>query len=220
LALDVTLPDATERLDAVLAGNGLYLDVLINNAGFGFAGRFHEQDAGEIGRLIALNIEAVTRLMHHALPPMIARGRGGILNVASLGGFVPGPQQAAYYASKAYVLSLTEAVAHEARGLGVRISAVAPGPVETAFHRNMGAEPALYRSVLPSLSAERAANSAYAGFMLGRRVIVPGILAPLAAAALRLLPHTLSVPIVGQLLAVHAPGARTVAGPPDAAPPD
>ena len=106
---------------------------------------------------------------------MKARGAGGILNVASLGGYAPGPYQAAYYASKAYVLSLTEALAAEAAGSGVRICVVAPGPVETRFHAKMGGEGAFYRSFIRAQTPKAVAASAYRGFMLGRRVVVPGL---------------------------------------------
>lgn len=205
LSLDVTLTDAPERLDAALRAAGLYADVLVNNAGIGLAGAFAEQPAQDLERLVALNITAATRLMHHALPPMLARGRGGILNMASLGGLVPGPYQAAYYASKAYLVSLTEAVAHEARGRGVRIAAVAPGPVDTAFHRAMRAESAPYRTLIPALRAEAVAASAYRGYQLGRTVIVPGVLPSLAAVAVKLLPHAITVPLVGALLAIRRP---------------
>ncbi len=202
IPLDVTHAEAPDRLDAALCAAGLYGDVLVNNAGSGLAGVLADQRAQDLERLIALNIAAPTRLMNHLLPAMLARGRGGILNVASLGGLVPGPYQAAYYASKAYLVSLTEAVAHEARGRGVRIAAVAPGPVETTFHRAMGAEGALYRAILPAMRAEAVARSAYLGYRLGRTVIVPGVLPPLAALALKLLPHAVSVPLVGALLRV------------------
>jgi len=204
--LDVTRADAPDRLDAALRAAGLYADVLVNNAGSGLAGPFADQRAQDLERLMALNIAATTRLMHHALPAMLARGRGGILNVASLGGLVPGPYQAAYYASKAYLVSLTEAVAHEIRGRGVRITALAPGPVGTAFHREMRAEDALYRILLPAVRAETVARSAFFGYRIGRTVIVPGLLPSLAALALKLLPHTLSVPLVGALLSVSGTG--------------
>lgn len=202
LALDVTSPDAPHEIDAALQSSGLYADVLINNAGIGLAGPFSEQPLADLERLIALNMTAATRLMHHALPPMLARARGGILNVGSLGGMVPGPNQAAYYASKAYLISLTEAVAHETRGRGVRICVVAPGPVDTTFHRAMQAEGALYRSIVPAMSAEAVALSAYRGFTLGLSVIVPGVLPSLAGLAVKVLPHAISVPLVGALLAV------------------
>lgn len=202
LVLDVTLPDAPARIDAALATAELYADVLVNNAGMGLAGPFIEQPAEAIEQLVALNITAASRLMRHFLPSMLARARGGILNVGSLGGFVPGPHQAAYYASKAYLISLTEAVAFETRGRGVRLTVVAPGPVETGFHHAMRAEQALYRTAIPALSAEAVARSAHRGFKIGRRVIVPGLVPQAAALAVKLLPHAVTVPIVGALLGV------------------
>jgi uncharacterized protein len=200
LSLDITQPDAPSRLDEALQDAGLYMDVLVNNAGVGLSGAFAAQDPQEIERVITLNITAATRMMHHALPPMLQRATGGILNVGSLGGFVPGPNQAAYYASKAYLASLTEAVAYEVRGRGVRISVVAPGPVDTTFHRDMRAENALYRVIVPAISAEAAAGGAYRGFMLGLTVIVPGVLAPLAGLAVSILPHAITLPLVAALL--------------------
>jgi short-subunit dehydrogenase len=134
---------------------------------------------------------------------MRARRQGGILNVASLGGAVPGPYQAVYYASKAYILSLTEAIGAEIAGEGVRISVLAPGPVETGFHAAMDAETSLYRVLLPSLMPERAARAAHLGFRLGRRVIVPGLLNMGLYGAVRVLPHPISVPLIRILLALR-----------------
>ena len=150
--------------------------------------------------MIDLNVAALTRLMHHALPGMLARGRGGILNVASLGGLVPGPYQAAYYASKAYVISLTEAVGSEAAGQGVRLTALAPGPVDTGFHAAMGSEFSFYRQLILPLSPEGTANAAYRGYVLGCHLVVPGLINKVLALALRILPHTLLLPFVGWLL--------------------
>ena len=200
VVLDLTEHDLHRAIDSTLAVHGLYMDCLVNNAGIGLSGYFHEHDPGDLDKLVALNIAALSRLMRQALEPMRARGRGGILNVASLGGYAPGPYQAAYYASKAYVISLTQAVAYETRGEGVRIAVVAPGPVETSFHRAMGAEGALYRLIVPSSTPEGVARSAYRGFTLGRRVIVPGILATVSAYLLRIFPHPIGVPLVGTLL--------------------
>ena len=200
LALDVTSATAAETIDAALAEHGLYLDVLVNNAGMGLAGPFAEHDAAAVERLLDLNVKALTRLMHHALPAMRARARGGVLNVASLGGYAPGPYQALYYASKAYVISLSEAVAAEVSGEGVRVAVVAPGPVDTGFHAAMGAEDAFYRFVLPSVSPARVAGAAYRGFVLGQRVIIPGLMSKLNATGMRILPHPALVPLVGWLL--------------------
>lgn len=200
VALDVTDRGAFAHLSAALQAEGLYLDILINNAGLGLGGAFQDHTVEQIDGLIALNVAALTRLTRLALPDQLARGRGGIINVASMGGYIPGPYQAAYYASKAYVISLTEALASECAGLGVRIAVVAPGPVETTFHASMRAESAIYRSVIPAASPEQIAASVWWQYRLGRRVIVPGILNPIGAYALRVLPHVLSVPLMGMLL--------------------
>lgn len=200
IPLDVTDADAPQRIDAQLAASGFYLDTLINCAGVGLAGPFvdHTQDA--IEDLIRLNIEALTHLTRHALPPMLARGRGGILNVASLGGLVPGPNQAAYYASKAYVVSLTRAIATENAGRGVRLMALAPGPVNTGFHQAMGAELSFYRQLLLGLSPRHVAFEAYLAYMLGFRLFVPGITGKLLQVAVWIIPHALLLPIIGWLL--------------------
>ncbi|CAA2143765.1 SDR family oxidoreductase [Hyphomicrobium sp. ghe19] len=197
---DVSQSDALDKITAGLGEARLYLDVLVNNAGMGLAGPFLSHSQADLSRLIAINIETVTRLSRAVLPDMLARQRGGVLNVASLGADVPGPNQAAYYASKSYVVSLTEAIASEYSGQGVRISALLPGPVNTAFHEEMGAEQSLYRWVLPSMSADRVARSAYRGFMFGNRVIVPGISNIFFYLALKVLPHTVTVPLVYWLL--------------------
>jgi len=200
VALDVTERSAFAHLSKSLQAEGLYLDILINNAGIGLGGAFQDHTVDQIDGLISLNVAAVTRLTRLALPELVARGRGGIINVASMGGYVPGPYQAAYYASKAYVISLTEAVASECAGQGVRVAVVAPGPVETAFHASMQAESAIYRRVLPAATPEQIAASVWWQYRLGRRVIVPGLLNPFGAYALRVLPHVLSVPMMGWLL--------------------
>lgn len=200
IVCDVCEVNAYDVIATGLADRGLYLDVLVNNAGMGLAGPFVSHSSADLSRLIALNIEAVTRLTRAALPQMLARQRGGVLNVASLGAAVPGPNQAAYYASKSYVVSLTEALASEVAGQGVRVSALLPGPVDTAFHEKMGAQRSLYRFVLPAMSADAVARSAYRGFLFGNRVIVPGISNIFFFLALKFLPHVLTVPMVYWLL--------------------
>lgn len=198
--LDVTRDDTPQVLDQRLEQQGLYADVLINCAGIGLSGPFAGQSPESIEQLLNLNMTALTRLMRHVLPAMRARARGGVINVASLGGLTPGPYQAAYYASKAYVISLSEAVGYETRGSGVRLSVLAPGPVDTQFHPAMGTEHAFYRQLILSLSAEEAASYAYRGYVLGLRLIVPGFLNMFFAVALRIIPHTLMLPLVGWLL--------------------
>ena len=200
LAIDITHDGVAETIEAELDARGLYADILVNNAGIGLAGEFLSHDPRAITGLLDLNISAMTLLMRHFLPAMLERGRGGVLNIASLAGYAPGPYQAAYYASKAYVVSLSRAVAHEIRGQGVRVSVVVPGPVETRFHERMGAEASVYRSMVPAASAQSVARSAYRGFRLGLGVVYPGLLTPLLALIMRITPGVCLFPIIGLLL--------------------
>lgn len=200
LALDLAAADAVAAIDRKLAAMSAYADVVVNNAGIGMSGDFSEQDPAALEQLVALNVRALTSLTRHYLPGMKIRGRGGILNLASVGSYGPGPNQAAYYASKAYVLSLTEAIAHENAGQGVRICASAPGPVRTRFHAKMGAERALYRWISPPAPPELVGRFTYWGYLIGMRVVWPGAITPVAALAMRLLPHRILNIIVAILL--------------------
>lgn len=200
IAMDVTDADAPQRIDAHLAANGFYPETLVNCAGVGLSGPFVEHTEEAISYLLEVNSVALTRLTRHFLPGLLARGKGGIINVASLGGLVPGPNQAAYYASKAYVVSLTRAIATENAGRGVRLMALAPGPVNTGFHRAMGAELSFYRQLMLALSAEQTARAAYRGYVLGCHLLVPGVTGKLLQIALWIIPHALLLPIIGWLL--------------------
>jgi hypothetical protein len=200
IPMDITDADASQRIDAHLAANGFYLHTLINCAGVGLAGPFVDHSQSAIEALLRLNVEALTRLTRHALPPMLARGHGGIISVASLGGLIPGPNQATYYASKAYVVSLTRAIATENAGRGVRLMALAPGPVDTGFHQAMGAELSFYRQLMLALSARHVAFEAYLAYVLGFRLYVPGIIGKLLQVVVWIIPHALLLPIMGWLL--------------------
>jgi short-subunit dehydrogenase len=197
---DVATADAIPAIEAALAEHRAYCDVLVNSAGIGLAGPFRAHAPDDVLRMIDTNIRALSELTRHFLPAMRTRGRGGILNLASLGAYTPGPNQAAYYASKAYVLSLTEAIAAETAGEGVRVCALAPGPVSTAFHARMGAERAFYRAFVQPASARYVARVGYLGFVLGLRVTIPGLINPFLALAMRVMPHRILIPIVGWLL--------------------
>lgn len=198
--LDVTREDAYAELVQRLGADGLHVDVLINNAGFGLGGAFADQARDAVDNLVVLNVATLTRLVHQAIADMRQRGRGHIINIASLGGYGPGPYQAAYYASKAYVLSLSEALAYELAGSGIHVSVAAPGPVDTEFHAQMGASRSYYRLLLPSHSPEQVAASIYRGYRLGLRVIVPGVVNRIMAIVLRVIPHPIAVPMIGWLL--------------------
>lgn len=201
-AIDLSAPDAVARLDAALDAAGLYADYLVNNAGIGFGGAFAEQDAAKLSRLVSLNVAALTGLTRRYLPDMLERARGGVLNLASLGGLLPGPYQAAYYASKAYVVSFTEALAYENAGRGLRISAAVPGPVATRFHEKMGVTNANYLKLQTVPNPQAVARVIYSGFMGRRTLIAPGVLPTLNFVALRLIPipHFILVPFIGWFL--------------------
>lgn len=200
LALDITQDDAADILMRWLALEGLYCDILVNNAGIGLSGPFMSCETKDLNQLMSLNMKSLAMLTRAFLPGMVGRARGGIMNIGSLGGVVPGPWQAVYYASKAFVLSFTEAIASEISGKGVRICVVVPGPVETRFHTLMGAEEARYRRFITATSPEKVAKSAIRWYFLGRRCIAPGIIPSLASYLLRIIPHSLSVPSTKWLL--------------------
>jgi short-subunit dehydrogenase len=208
-ALDVSEPSAPQVLDELLAQHQLYLDVLVNNAGIGLGGEFTDLDEADLDELVRTNIAALTRLTRYYLPPMRERARGGIMNLASLAAFVPGPWQAPYFASKAYVLSLTAAIGSECAGEGVRVCAIAPGPIETRIHSKMRTTNTFYRLLLPSIPADRMARLAWRSYRLGRRVVVPGFVNSFFAWSGRALPFEVLLPLVGWLM---VPRPRPVPG--------
>ena len=200
LALDLTAADAAARIAAAADAAGGWVDVLVNNAGAGLSGRFDDAPTDKIVAVLDLNVRALTVLSRHFLPGMRARRRGGILNVASLGGYTPGPWQAVYYASKAYVISLSEALAAEVAADRVRVTVVAPGPVDTGFHGKMGALDSIYRFLLPMAGPESIALIAVIGYRLGLRLVLTDIWGVVMTPFLRILPHRVTVPMVGWLL--------------------
>ena len=200
LSADLATPEGCAAVEAHLIAVNAYADILVNNAAIGLAGPFAGQPQNDLLRLVDLNMRSVTDLTRRFLPGMLVRGEGGILNVASLGGLIPAPNQAAYYASKAYVIALTEALAYETAGQGVRISALLPGPVATMFHARMGTEHSYYLSLLGVMGPEQVARAGFSGFLWGRTLIFPGILHHFNAVALRVIPHTFMMPVMGWML--------------------
>lgn len=133
LPMDLSVPDAAERIYERTREAKIEVDYLINNAGFGGHGRFHERDWETDRAMIQVNITALTGLTHMYLKEMVERGSGKVLNVASSAGFLPGPLQAVYYATKSYVVSFSQAIAEELAETGVTVTALCPGPVDTEF---------------------------------------------------------------------------------------
>ena len=200
VVFDLVAEHAAEHIAAAAEQAGGYVDVLVNNAGVGLSGPFAEAPEGDITGLIDLNVRAMTVLTRHFLPGMLARRRGGLLNIASLAGYTPGPWQATYAASKAYVLSFSEALGAEVADDGVRVTVVAPGPIATRFHAKMGAEDSFYRRLLPSPGPESIALLAVTGYRLGLRLVLPDVWGLVLMPFLRILPHRVTVPIVEWLL--------------------
>ncbi|NOV19485.1 SDR family NAD(P)-dependent oxidoreductase [Ensifer adhaerens] len=199
LHLDLFSADAAARLGDFLTANNLCCDVLVNSAGYGLRGAATTLPVQDQLGIIDLNIRALTDLSLHFLPGMVARGRGGVLNLGSIAGFMPGPNMALYYASKSYVRSFSEALHQELRRTGVTVTCVAPGPVSTEFLQRSGADRVPLFKVLPKLDADYVAERAWRGFKSGRRLVVPGISAKLAAFAAAWLPSAVMLPLIGRL---------------------
>jgi short-subunit dehydrogenase len=200
LALDVADVTAPETLRAFLDARGLYVDVLINNAGTGPGGRFDLLGREQARNVIDVNVRGLVELTRAFLPDMRNRRAGGIINVASLAGFMPGPWQALYFASKAFVLSYSQALARENADCGVVIMAAAPGPIETKIHHRMRTRHTWYRFLFPSLEPEDCASIVWKAFTRGQTIFVPGALNSISAFAARLLPFEILVPIAGWLV--------------------
>ena len=177
-----------------MAARGLEPAFIVNNAGFGLIGDAAALDRARQLAMIDLNMRALTDLSLRLLDG-VKRQRGGILNVASVAGFMPGPNMAVYHASKAYVLSFSEALHAELKGAGVRVCALCPGPVATEFFQRAEA-PNVHLPSLYLRTPERVARQGYEGFMAGHRVVVPGAPNRIATLAARLLPRGLMLAIM------------------------
>jgi uncharacterized protein len=201
IPVDLSKPGAAATLAHDIAGRGLNIDVLVNNAGLGALGRFDRMDPARVGEILQVNIIALTELTRLLLPGMIARRRGRIMMVASVAAFQPGPHMAAYFASKAYVLSLGEALAHELRGTGVSVTVLCPGATATNFFTVAGADNTLLAHRLRRMmSAAGVARLGYRALAAGRPVIVTGLSNRLLAVLGRFAPHWLSLRVAELLM--------------------
>ncbi len=188
--MDLGQPCAVARLMADIAAHGETVELLINNAGFGLAGRFAELDGTRQREMIDLNCGALADLAHAVLPGMIARRSGGILNVASTAAFQPGPGMAVYFATKAFVLSFSEALHDEAKPHGVKVSCLCPGPTRTEFRQVSGFDP---KGPLGKISADATSvvRAGLKGLERNRAVVVPGITNKAISQVNRFLPRAL-----------------------------
>ena len=193
---DLEERSASETIAASLAAAGVEVEYLVNNAGFGLFGSAVEVDrAGQLG-IVDVNIRALTDLSLR-FSAQVIKNRGGILNVSSIAGFLPGPGMAVYYASKAYVLSFTEALRQELAGHGVRVTVLCPGPVPTEFQDRAGFAPGFDSAVL-NVGASDVARDAYRGLMANKRAVLPGLGIKLVPLLLRLFPRGFILAAVGR----------------------
>jgi short-subunit dehydrogenase len=190
-ALDLTAPTAPKFLFDQVRSAGLTIDILINNAGFGAFGEFAQMSNEEILGQIQLNITALTELTRLFLPAMLARHSGRIMNVASTAGFQPGPLMAVYYATKAYVISFTEAIANEVRNSGVTATCFCPGATHTGFAKRAGNDKSRLFKQLGAMSVEKVALDGYRAVMEGRGLVISGAHNWLLAQSTRFAPRNL-----------------------------
>jgi short-subunit dehydrogenase len=184
---DLQQPGAADKIAAALAAAGVEVEFVVNNAGFGLFGNAIELDRAEQLGIIAVNISVLTDLSLRFSEHLI-RNRGGILNVGSIAGFLPGPGMAVYYASKAYVVSFTEALRAELGPRGVRVTVLCPGPVPSEFQIRAGFEPGFDSAIL-NVSAADVARQAYQGLMANKRAVLPGLGIKILPFLLRLFPR-------------------------------
>ncbi len=195
IALDLTSQNAARDVFAQAPS----CDVLINNAGFANNGKFWELDERDILDEVQLNVVTLTHLTRLYLPGMLARRDGKILNLASTAAFVPGPGMAVYYATKAYVLSLSEALAYEVRGTGVTVTVLCPGATATGFQKRANVESTLLFK-LGMADAASVAKAGFDGMMRGKSVVIPGLMNKLVALGPRISPRALLVAISAKLV--------------------
>lgn len=198
VAVDLADPQGVSHLVDRVNGEGLAVDFLVNNAGFGLVGHFAETEWADEAQMLQLNVVTLTELTKRLLPGMLERRTGRILNVASTAGFQPGPGMAVYYASKAYVVSFSEALAVELSGTGVTVTTLAPGVTRSEFQARAGAEQ-IRLTRMTGMSAVDVARAGYRGMLAGRQLVVPGVLNKVGVQAVRVGPRWLVPRVVARL---------------------
>ncbi len=201
IPLDLSQDGATQVLTDELAARSMSPDVVINNAGFGLVGKAAFLSLDQQLNMIDLNARALTDLSLRCLPAMLERKSGGIINVASVAAFLPGPNMAVYFATKAYVVSLSDALHEEVRGSGVNVMSLCPGPVETGFHVRAGMKDAQRLSPIRLPSPGSVAAQGWAGFLAGERQVIPGLANKIMAYAARGAPRRALLPMASRAMA-------------------
>jgi len=199
---DLSSAAARRRMIKTIADRGLDVDVLVNNAGFGSAGRFQELDPEAELLMVRTNVEAVVDLCAAYVPALVARGRGAILNVASVAAYQPVPRQTTYAATKAFVLSFTEGLHTDLKGTGVTATALCPGPTRTEFGETAGISEELMQIPGLSYSAEQMAAAGVQAMERGRRAVIPGVTNFVGAVGGRLLPRAVVLPLLDRFYPV------------------
>jgi uncharacterized protein len=185
---DLSDKNAPAELFAELQRENFFVSVLVNNAGFGRQSFFSKTSLPEQLEMIDVNVGVLVNLTHLFLQPMLARGEGKILNVASTASFQPGPGMSIYYASKAFVLSFSYAIADELETAGITVTALCPGPTQTAFHKRAGRSHSKKVLGLWMMGAREVAQSGFNGLMRGKRIVIPGFLNKLGYFFTKILP--------------------------------
>ena len=191
LGADLEKPTGVAELVKSLGERGLVIDALVNNAGFGLLGEFSKQPLERNLAMIALNITALTELTGRLVPGMVKRGYGEVLNVASTASFQPGPLMSVYYATKAYVLSFSEAIANELAGQGVKVTALCPGPTQTEFAKAADLHGTRLFEGGNVMTSAKVAQIGFEALQRGKRVVIPGALNKMMAASVRFSPRNL-----------------------------
>lgn len=191
LNVDLLSENAASQVKDFLDGHGLVCDVLVNSAGRGLQGLAASRPLGEQLELIDLNVRRLVELTLTFVPAMVARRGGGVINMGSVAGLIPGPQMAVYFATKSFFSSFSQALYQELRDTGVTVTCVMPGPVETEFLSGPGINDLRFFRYLPALSPEHVAEISWREFRRGRRRVLPGISSKLAALVISLVPSRL-----------------------------
>lgn len=199
LTADLSRPEAPREIVDELNRRKISIGILVNNAGFGTAGPFVQDDPDEQVRELHVNVVALTQLTRLLLPGMLARKHGRILNVASTAAFQPGPLMAVYYASKAYVLSLSEALSNETAGSGVTVTCLCPGPTTTGFQERAKMQKTRLVNVRKMMDSADVARAGYDGMMAGRSLVIPGALNKIVAHSVRFMPRQVVTRVVRSL---------------------
>jgi short-subunit dehydrogenase len=200
---DLEIPNSPREIFDELMRDGVQIEVLVNNAGFGTHGEFANIELEADLRLLQVNVVALTALTKLFIREMLARGRGRVMNVASTAAFQPGPWMATYYASKAYVLHFSEAVAEEVAGRGISVTALCPGPVNTGFQARAGIQGSRLVKDRTAMDPRSVALAGYRGMMHGKRIVLPGAGNKLLAMTARFAPRRLATFVAGKLNATH-----------------